>query len=263
MNFPVSIHTISLYIAHLFERGLAHSTILSYNSAMSYWHKVKNVCDPTDSFFVIKILQGIKRERPSFDCRLPITQHILNRLVIALDLTCSNLYYRTMYKTMYLLAFYAFLRLGEITQSSVKVKGHCLQISNIFMERDKFTVLFYSFKHSIPGKTCKIMVKCQEDERLCPVKHMQMFLRMRGQINGNLFCHLHGKPILRSQFTDVLNATLNSIGLSPSFYKGHSFRIGASSWAQSLGKSDAQIRSLGRWKSNAFLKYIRNEVAHV
>ena len=46
-------------------------------------------------------------------------------------------------------------------------------------------------------------------------------------------------------------------GLDPSRYKGHSFRIGAASYAADRGFSDAQIRMLGRWKSNAFLCYIR------
>jgi len=34
-------------------------------------------------------------------------------------------------------------------------------------------------------------------------------------------------------------------------------RIGAASFAVDAGMSDAQIRDLGRWKSNAFQKYIR------
>ena len=45
--------------------------------------------------------------------------------------------------------------------------------------------------------------------------------------------------------------------LDPSRYKGHSFRIGAASYAADRGFSDAQIRMLGRWKSNAFLRYLR------
>ena len=45
--------------------------------------------------------------------------------------------------------------------------------------------------------------------------------------------------------------------LDSSLYEAHSFRIGAASWAAAKGFSDSQIRLLGRWKSNAFLKYIR------
>ena len=38
---------------------------------------------------------------------------------------------------------------------------------------------------------------------------------------------------------------------------GHSFRIGAASRAAEHRLTDTQIRLLGRWKSNAFTKYIR------
>jgi hypothetical protein len=55
----------------------------------------------------------------------------------------------------------------------------------------------------------------------------------------------------------ILHGALSFVSLSPMKYKGHSFRIGAATWAMQLGKSDAQIRSSGCWHSNAFLKYIR------
>ena len=61
----------------------------------------------------------------------------------------------------------------------------------------------------------------------------------------------------RSFSTDILRLALTSCGLNSSRYKGHSFRIGAASFAADRGMSDAQIRALGRWKSSAFLKYIR------
>ena len=47
--------------------------------------------------------------------------------------------------------------------------------------------------------------------------------------------------------------------LDTSRYKGRSFRIGAASLAAGKGFSDAQIRTLGRWKSDAFKLYIRSE----
>ena len=47
-------------------------------------------------------------------------------------------------------------------------------------------------------------------------------------------------------------------GLNPTQYKGHSFRIGAATLAAESGLSDAQIRLLGRWKSDSFRKYIRS-----
>ena len=46
--------------------------------------------------------------------------------------------------------------------------------------------------------------------------------------------------------------------LDPTKYKEHSFRIEAATLAAESGFSDAQIRLLGRWRSNAFRKYIRS-----
>ena len=61
----------------------------------------------------------------------------------------------------------------------------------------------------------------------------------------------------RETFALQLSEAVRLCGLDPSRYKGHSFRIGAASHAAAQGMSDSQIRILGRWKSNAFHKYIR------
>jgi hypothetical protein len=46
-------------------------------------------------------------------------------------------------------------------------------------------------------------------------------------------------------------------GLDTMKYEGHSFRIGAATFSAECGFSDTQIRAMGRWRSDAFLKYIR------
>jgi integrase len=94
----------------------------------------------------------------------------------------------------------------------------------------------------------------------CPVKQLEQYLGLRRNKNDRLFVYPNLLPISRSQFINSLNAALSFIGLSTSVYKGHSFRIGASTWALQQGKSDTQVRALGRWKSNAFLKYLRPEI---
>ena len=58
-------------------------------------------------------------------------------------------------------------------------------------------------------------------------------------------------------FTKALSDALRYCNLDVEGYKSHSFRIGAASWAAAKGMSDAQIRAFSRWKSNAFLRYIR------
>ena len=79
----------------------------------------------------------------------------------------------------------------------------------------------------------------------------------RAATPGPLFCFADGSPVKTSQFTQQLQQALNFCGLDSTKYKSHSFRIGAASLAAEKGLSDAQIRHLGRWKSDAFKLYIR------
>ena len=83
------------------------------------------------------------------------------------------------------------------------------------------------------------------------------YLARRGNRPGPLFLNPDNNPVSRKFFADLMSLSLKAFGLDSTRYKGHSFRISAASFAAERGMSDAQIRALGRWKSNAFLKYIR------
>lgn len=67
----------------------------------------------------------------------------------------------------------------------------------------------------------------------------------------------------RKSFSNLLALVLHHAGLPLGKYRSHSFRIGVASLAADQGLSDAQIyiffsdaqiRLMGRWKSNAFKK---------
>lgn len=64
-------------------------------------------------------------------------------------------------------------------------------------------------------------------------------------------------PVSSHYFNQQLKISLNYLDYDTKLYKGHSFRIGAATSAKSKGISDEQIQLLGRWKSNAYRKYIR------
>lgn len=77
-------------------------------------------------------------------------------------------------------------------------------------------------------------------------------------LQGPFFLTKSGAPVKRSCFDKTLQRCLCICGLDSKRYKGHSFRIGTATSAAERGLSGAQIRTLGRWNSNAFQKYIRS-----
>ena len=76
---------------------------------------------------------------------------------------------------------------------------------------------------------------------------------MRGSNSCPLFCLADGSAVKSEVFTRRLKGALAFLDCSR--YKSHSFRIGAASLAAENGMSDAQIRGLGRWKSEMDLSY--------
>ena len=235
--------------------GKSPNTIQTKLSAISFIHRIQDISEPVSSNLVHQTMIAIRKGNICTDVRLPITITLLDRLCRSLQETCLSHYHRIMYNSMFLLAFFALLRVGEFTISQAGVLNN-LQLSQIHYhcEDNSLGITFTHFKHS-NGRVHTIRIDSLIDN--CPVKAMLSYLNIRGLSPGPLFIDSIGSPISRHVFNQQLNRCLNFLSLSPSVYKTHSFRIGAATYAASLGWSDAKIRHMGRWNSNAFHKYIR------
>jgi integrase len=66
----------------------------------------------------------------------------------------------------------------------------------------------------------------------------------------------------RTKVISRLRTILLELGVSGN-YSGHSFRRGAATWARSIGIPDADLQLLGRWKSDAYKRYIEVQPEHV
>ena len=119
-QFPVPVSNLALFIAY-FDQP---STISSYVSAIGYVHKLKAIPDPTTSFLILKLLRVCHKQQKSFDTRMTIVKPVLERLMltkaqISTAITpfkqCTDQYRHHPFQAMFALAFYAFLRISEIT----------------------------------------------------------------------------------------------------------------------------------------------------
>lgn len=248
---------VSQFVAYLSLTGKSWSTAKSYVAAIGFQCKIKNVTDVTGYFTIRKMLEGMRRLKHSCDSRLPITIELLTRIISALPSICSSTYETVMFCAAYSLAFFGFLRIGELTVLNNSDTSRVFTLSQIKVIPGKHIELTIPFsKTDQLGKGQTIVIQATGTQ-ICPLLHVRNYLSQRPNFQGPFFCHFGGKPLTRFQFTSVLSKVLNSLGINTQLYKSHSFRIGAASLYHLKGESEENIKVIGRWKSCAYKSYIR------
>ena len=254
-SLPLSSDLMLMFIGYLHLINYAPASIVSYVSAISYVHKIKNLPDPTSLFVVQRLLSAITKTNQTTDPRLPITLDILTNIITSLQHTDNSHHNQCLLRAMFTVAFFGLMRIGEITSDAA-----CQAAVNFnqLSFHEKHAILNISqFKHNSSSQPFQIVLPEQKDRVICPLDALRKYISLRGNSHGPLFCFQNMHPVSRNYFVNKLNIALSYCGLSHNSYKSHSFRIGAASYYASTGLSDEQIRLLGRWRSNAFRRYIR------
>ncbi|XP_053396909.1 uncharacterized protein LOC128556304 [Mercenaria mercenaria] len=248
-----------LFIASLSLHGLSASTARIYVASIGFQCKILGYEDVTKQFVISKMLEGIKRSKTRSDCRLPITPSLLSNILLKLPAVCTNVYETILFSAAYSLAFFGFLRVGELTASKRQNLSStlCVNDINLIQESKTLIVSLRFSKTDQEGKGERLQISAQGGH-ICPVKNVKEFLSMRPKMQGPFFVHFDGSPLTRYQFSAVLSKALAVQSLSHMCFKSHSFRIGAATTAASLGMTDKEIKLAGRWSSDAYKGYVRS-----
>ena len=166
LEWPIPAQTIASYIVRLCLSNLKLSTIRSQLSALSYQHKICSLNDNTNSY-IVKRLVSIKKGYNSEQYKLhPIGKVLLQKMLKILEQTLGNSYKGSFYKALFLFAYYACLRAGEIVVSNSKV--HTLHFENLsFMDKGSLALRMQIFKHCSEPVT--LMIFKLPTEPYCPV----------------------------------------------------------------------------------------------
>lgn len=202
-------------------------------------------------------LRGCKRLKPPQpSTRLPITPVILRRIKSCLSLDFND---QMLWAAM-CLGFFGFLRAGEFTTNKTFDPNYDLSCQDISIDsHTNPSLIRVKIKRSKTDQFCvgAFIFLARTDVDLCPVTAILNYLQIRPPTPGPLFIFDDGSPLSKPRLRLALNSTLSAAGIDPTFYKGHSFRIGAATTAAAQGIQDSLIQKLGRWSSNAFTLYIR------
>lgn len=154
------------------------------------------------------------------------------------------------------LAYYRFLRPGEFTCNNPA--GQVLHRRHLVRYQDHFVFHLAVSKTQQSGPGVDIYLY-KTNNSWCPVTILNCLLSLLPEQSGSSpLLPFPVKPLSASQFMEHVRILLRNQHLNPSQYSGHSFCIGAASTASRHGVPDHVIKSLGRWKSTCFPRYIPN-----
>lgn len=257
------------YFATFLAKTVQHSTIKVYLAAVKNDHLLHNTELPLHSFKRLHyLLRGIKRfQGTSQFVRKPITLLQLDSFFAQLQPFSAGNSDSKMLWAAICLAFFGFMRISEFT---------CTQT---FVPSEHLTLQDITFSPSPTLPSCmKVVLKASKadpfrkgitltigalNSRYCPVQALQNYIKTTRSFpaTGPLFQYRTGKYLTKSAFTKEIRNLLNSAGFPATEYAGHSFRIGAATAAAQANLPPWLIKSMGRWASDCFERYIRTPEA--
>ena len=166
------------------------------------------------------------------------------------------------------LCFFGFLRSGEITvpSDSAYDEGAHLSFEDISVdciENPQVLKVRIKASKTDPFRMGVDVYVGRTNCSLCPVAAVLAYMAMKGPKPGPLFTFSDKKPLTRARFVLKVKEELSEAGVVSTPYSGHSFRSGAATTASERGISDATIKALGRWRSNAYQLYIKTSQEHL
>lgn len=255
-TWPIPLYDLISYIVFLFNSRFSYSTIRCYISGISFVLKINDFEDVTQRFVISKLLDGAKRlQGKKLDTRLPITRPLLIDIVRVLPQACNSTFEVKLFTAAFSIAFFGFMRIGEIAVKNGN-SNHTILFENIKLMEKTVEIYLASSKNDQFGKGITISITRQSGV-ICPVQSMNAYFDARPSVKGVCFCHFDTSPLTYYQFSSILKKTLKLLKVDHERILSHSFRIGRATNCAMEGMSDEDIKTLGRWKSNVFKNYIR------
>ena len=262
---PVTEQGLVCFVASMVKQGLKHPTIKVYLSAVRHLQISMGGGDPRVGSMpqLELVVRGSKKEQAKCPqaTRLPITPAILLRLRKVWEKHSSK-WDGVMLWAACCLGFFGFLRSGELVSPAEGEfdPGQHLSFADVSVDdRSNPSLLSVRIKQSKtdPFRQGTTVYLGKTGTSLCPVAAVLAFMAMRGPGEGPLFRFQDRRPLTRQRLVLALRQALAEAGLEPKDYAGHSFRIGAATTAAACGLPIATIKTLGRWRSEAYQLYIR------
>ena len=237
----------ALFGTYLVDGGVQSSTLKSYFSAIKFILKQDGYQWDEKNALLSSLVKGCRLENDKVKIRLPIQKGLLELLLFKIDrkfmgpnITNQQPYLVCMYQTLFPLAYYGKLRVGELTLGSHTVKADGVNIGH---GKDKVMIALYTSKtHGEESEPQKIKIFADQSRQnkqkrfFCPVQLLIQYMAMRGEYildRDQFFVFRNSSPVKPWNFRTTLRSLLTDLGLDASLYDVHSAR---SIWSCGCGE---------------------------
>ena len=155
-----------------------------------------------------------------------------------------------------LVAFFGLLRISEFacpSQSTFDRTLHLCRDNISFNQANSIMLLRIKGSKTDPFREETTIRLAATYNNLCPVAAVIAYLSLSKNSQGPLFIRSDGRFLTRKAIVCLLHLALPGV----THINSHSFRIGGASAALTAGAPDSLIRTLGRWSSDCYTRYLR------
>ena len=123
-------------------------SVRSAISALAFIQNYIGAQDVTKNFLVSKALLGMQKMKPTKDNRSPVSIDLLKQLIDTVHLVFQDEFIVILFKAMYALAFFGFLRIGELIKTNSN-EDHQLQLRSLAVNHTDKTLTVTSTNPTI------------------------------------------------------------------------------------------------------------------
>lgn len=250
LNFLITLH----------ERNLSYSAINTARSALSTFLENNTGISIGKSRLVVRLMKGLFEMKPTKS-----RYNFIWDVKIVLDFL--EHFYPVCNLDLYELTLKLVMLLALVTAQRAQTLFF-MNIQNMFKREESYVFWFDEHcKQATPtNKPSNIIVSPFVNKKLCPVTHLEEYLRRTKNIRGNNFRLFisHQKPhnnVTIGTISSWIKKVLFESGIDTSCFSGHSTRAASTSAAAFNNVPIDLILSTAGWKNaKIFNKFYRKEI---
>ena len=256
----VDVFILLSFMEYLFQNSQSHRNIANYMAALRAYHIYRGLdTTPFKDERLALYLKSLRIQAPLAPSRCSVLDV---DLLVQIIHTCQFFKFPIIFRPLYLLCFFSFLRLSNILPHSVPTFDHTRQLARgDYIATIYGAIILIKWSKTIQNRKdmVTIPIPLLGDSPLCPIAALNGMIRLYPvSDNDPLFVIPRAKtlvPLTDSVARKHLKHISSHLGL-PKPLTFHDFRRAGASWAFQNGVPLEYIMKHGTWRSDAIWAYL-------